>query len=60
MLRYRLLEGLAAMDGAIPVPGHDATGQNALDGATVVFGEDPGRHAEFEQGVQQRTDTLLC
>jgi hypothetical protein len=36
------LEGLAVVDGAIPEPGHDGTGQDALDGTAVVFGEDPG------------------
>ena len=36
-----LLEGLAVLDDAIPVPGHDATGQDAQNGAAVVFGEDP-------------------
>jgi hypothetical protein len=40
---HHLLEGLAAVDRAIPVPGCDATGQDALDGAAVVFGENPGR-----------------
>ena len=29
------------MDEAIPVPGRDATGQDALDGVAVVFGEQP-------------------
>ena len=36
------LKGLAIVDGAIPVPGHDTTGQDALEGALVVFGENPG------------------
>ena len=39
---HHSLEDLAVVDSAIPVPRHDATGQDALDGATAVFGEDPG------------------
>ena len=31
------------------VPGRDATGQDTLDGAALVFGEDPKQHAEFLQ-----------
>jgi hypothetical protein len=33
----------------IHISGCDATGQNALDGAEVIFVEDPGRHAKFLQ-----------
>jgi hypothetical protein len=33
----------------IASPGRDATGLDALDGAAVLFVEDPGRHAEFLQ-----------
>ena len=33
------LECLVVVYGAIPTPGRDATGQDALDGAVVVFGE---------------------
>ena len=43
------LESLEVGDGAIPILGHDATSQDALDGAAVVFGEDPAWHAEFLQ-----------
>ena len=46
---HQPLEDLAVVDGAIPVPGCDATDQDALDGAAVLFGEDPGRHARFLQ-----------
>jgi hypothetical protein len=28
-------DGLAVVDGAIPVPGRDATGQGALDGGSI-------------------------
>ena len=42
-------ENRAVVDRAILVPGRDATGQDALDGAVVVFGEDPVRHAKFLQ-----------
>ena len=41
------LKGLADVDGAISLQGHDATGQDALDGAVVLFGVDPGWHAGF-------------
>ena len=47
--RHYLLNGIAVVDGAVPVPGHDASGQDALDGAAVVFGEDPGWYAKFLQ-----------
>ena len=40
---HHQLEGLAVVDEGIPIPGSDATGQDALDGAAVVFGEDPGQ-----------------
>jgi hypothetical protein len=36
------LKSLADVDRGIPVPGRDATGQDALNGAVVVFGEDLG------------------
>ena len=36
------LEGLAVIDRAIPIPGCAAKGQDALDCAVVVFGEDQG------------------
>ena len=48
-LLHHLLEGIAVVDGAIPSPGRDATGQDALDGAAVVFGEDPRRRDTFLQ-----------
>ena len=34
------LEALADVDRAMSVPGCDATAQDALDGAAVVFGEE--------------------
>jgi hypothetical protein len=43
---------------AIPIPGHDSTGQDTLDGAAVVFGEDPGLHAEDLQPPWE-VETLL-
>ena len=43
------LMGFAVVDVAIPIPGSDANGQDTLDGAAVVFGEDPLWHAEFLQ-----------
>ena len=46
---HLLLEALAVVDGAIPITGRDATGQAALDGTVVVFGEVPGWHAKFLQ-----------
>ena len=39
---HRPLVGRVVVDGAIPVPGCDATGRDALNGAVVAFGEDPG------------------
>ena len=39
---HYLLEDLVFVDGAISVPGRDATGQDTLDGAAVVLGEYPG------------------
>jgi hypothetical protein len=44
---HHLLECLAVVDGAIPVPGCDATGQDALDGAAIGFKEDPGSMPNF-------------
>ena len=44
---YHSLEGLVVMQGAIPIKGCDATCEDALDGATVVFGEDPGGKSNF-------------
>ena len=46
---HHMLEGLAGVDGAILIPGRDGTGQDALNGAVVVFGEVPECHAEFIQ-----------
>jgi hypothetical protein len=48
---YHLLEGLAFVDGAIPVPGRDATSQEALDVAVVVFGENPGAAWRTQGGM---------
>jgi hypothetical protein len=44
---YYPLEGLVVVNGAILVPGRDVTGQDALDYAVEVFGEDPGWHADL-------------
>ena len=41
---HHSLKGLAVVDRAIRM-----LGQDALDGAAVVFGEDPWWHAEFHQ-----------
>jgi hypothetical protein len=43
------LEGLIVVDGEIPVPCHDVTGMDTLDGVVVLFVEDPGWNPEFLQ-----------
>ena len=43
------LEGLVFVYGGIPMPGCESNGQDVLDDAAVVFGEDAGRHDTFHQ-----------
>ena len=46
---HHTMEGLEVVNIEIPISGRDATGQDSLDGAVVVFGEDPGCRAKFLQ-----------
>jgi hypothetical protein len=47
------------VDRAIPIPGHDATGQNTFDGATVVFRQDPGWDAISSAALGSRDAVAL-
>ena len=41
------------MGGAVAIPGGDATGQDALDGAAVKLFEDLGTHAKSFQSPER-------